>query len=75
METSIKERGECEENRFSAKKSPNLNREKIKYILLTDILFRAPVFGIIVLAALGGLAYLFVWLILNVIEPALKNNI
>lgn len=51
------------------------DRIKIQYIVMEDILFRAPLWGIFIAIVFGGLAYLMIWFILNVMEPYMKENL
>ena len=46
-----------------------LTEARIMGIVLEDILFRSPGYGIAVALILGSLSYLFVWLTLNILRP------
>lgn len=51
-----------------------LSEAKILGIVMEDILFRSPLYGIVVLILLGGLSYFFIWLTLNILKPFMLGN-
>lgn len=48
---------------------PNLTKARITTIILEDILFRSPFYGVAVLLLLGGISFSCVWFVLNILRP------
>jgi len=51
-----------------------ISRIKVQNIVMEDILFRTPLWGILVAILFGGVAYFMIWFILNIMEPYVKEN-
>lgn len=53
---------------------PKLTQARMQLMITEDILLRAPAFGIIVAILMGGVAFFFIWFILNVIRPFVMGS-
>lgn len=51
----------------------NLTEARIQGIILEDILFRSPFYGMVALIILGSISVFFVWFVLNVLRPYIMN--
>ncbi len=51
-----------------------IDRERIKFILASDLILKGPLWALLILAIWGGIAYAVFWVVLNIIKPSIDKR-
>lgn len=51
------------------------NRAQIKLMVTEDMMFRAPLWALLIMALWGTICFVMLWTLLNVIKPSIDRRI
>lgn len=51
------------------------NRERIKLMITEDMMFRAPLWALLIMSIWGAICFAMLWTLLNVIKPSIDRRI
>lgn len=51
------------------------NKARMQFNITEDIMFRSPLWALLILAIWGAISFVMVWTLLNVIKPSIDQRI
>lgn len=51
------------------------NREQIKLVITEDMMFRAPLWALLIMALWGTICFAMIWTLLNLVKPSIDRRI
>lgn len=52
-----------------------INREQIRLIITGDMMFKAPLWALMIMAVWGAICFLMLWVLLNFIKPSIDRRV